>query len=70
MPIFMRVDSDGSMHQVWAQEQANSCAVASIWMARNQALQMTVNQDEETFSGISFPLGFSPSLTVLVSDVV
>jgi hypothetical protein len=46
MPIVMRSDSDQYVHQVWAQEQANSCAVASIWMARNQALQMTVNQEE------------------------
>ncbi len=33
-------------HQVWAQRQANSCAIASIWMARNQAMQMTVNEEE------------------------
>lgn len=46
MPIIMRTDSDNIVHQVWAQEQAESCAVASIWMARNQALQMTINQDE------------------------
>ena len=37
MPIFMRNDSDQIVHEVWAQEQASSCAVASIRMARNQA---------------------------------
>jgi hypothetical protein len=46
MPIFMRTDSDQIVHEVWAQEQANSCAVASIWMARNQALQKDVNEEE------------------------
>lgn len=46
MSIIMRSDSDGYVHQVWAQEQANSCAVASIWMARNQARQMTINESE------------------------
>ena len=46
MSIIYRVDSDGVTHQVWAQQQANSCAVASIWMARNQALQMTAAEDE------------------------
>lgn len=46
MSIFMLSDSDGMVHQVWAQQQASSCAVASIWMARNQARQMTVNENE------------------------
>ena len=46
MTIVMRSDSDQHVHQVWAQQQANSCAVASIWMARNQARQMTVNEGE------------------------
>lgn len=46
MTIICRTDSDGIVHQVWAQRQAASCAVASIWMARNQALQMTVNEGE------------------------
>jgi len=42
----LRTDSDHYAHEVWAQEQANSCAVASIWMARNQARQMTINEEE------------------------
>jgi len=46
MSIVYRNDSDNVTHQVWAQRQANSCAVASIWMARNQAMQMTVNEGE------------------------
>src|SRR5947208_16652124 len=46
MGIVLIPDSDQYMHQIWAQEQANSCAVASIWMARNQARQMSVNQEE------------------------
>lgn len=46
MTIVFKTDSDNYVHQVWAQEQAASCAVASIWMARNQAKQMTVNETE------------------------
>lgn len=46
MPVSLMNDSDGYIYQVWAQEQASSCAVASIWMARGQARQMTINQDE------------------------
>jgi len=46
MTMIHRTDSDGMVHQIWAQRQAASCAVASIWMARNQARQMTVNEGE------------------------
>jgi hypothetical protein len=46
MAINLLSDSDGYSYQVWAQEQANSCAVASIWMARGQARQMSIDQDE------------------------
>lgn len=46
MTIHYRNDSDRVTHQVWAQRQANSCAVASIWMARNQARQMTMQEGE------------------------
>lgn len=44
--IILRHDSDNFAHSVMAQQQTNSCAVASIWMARNQAFQMTVNECE------------------------
>lgn len=46
MTIQWRTDSDGMVHQIWAQRQAASCAVASIWMARNQARQMTFAEQE------------------------
>ena len=46
MTVISRADSDGYAYDVWAQEQANSCAVASIWMARNQARQMTIDEGE------------------------
>ena len=46
MSIVFADDSDGYTHQIWAQRQANSCAVASIWMARGQAMQMTFNEGE------------------------
>lgn len=69
MSIVMRSDSDNYVHQIWAQEQANSCAVASIWMARNQARQMSVNEEEwalawriygRVIQGIPLPLLPSP----------
>jgi len=46
MTIHLRDDSDGHTHQIWAQRQVNSCAVASIWMARNIALQMSMDETE------------------------
>ncbi len=46
MTIVYRQDSTGNEHQIWAQRQANSCAVAAIWMARNQARQMTMAESE------------------------
>ncbi len=46
MAIVYKDDSDRFTHQIWAQEQAASCAVASIWMARNLARQMTFAEDE------------------------
>lgn len=46
MSIVYRDDSDGVTHQLWAQRQMSSCAVASIWMARNQARQMTFQEQE------------------------
>jgi len=46
VPVVFKTDSDGVAHQVWIQEQAATCAVASIWMARNQAMQMTYAEGE------------------------
>lgn len=46
MTIVYQQDSRRNTYQIWAQEQANSCAVASIWMARCQARQMTFAEDE------------------------
>ena len=46
MSIVYRNDSIGNEHQIWAQRQANSCAVAAIWMARNQARQMSMAESE------------------------
>jgi hypothetical protein len=50
MTIVFRTDSDHQIYQIWAQEQNASCAVASIWMARNQAKQQTVNEEEWTLA--------------------
>ncbi len=46
MTIYYRADSDGVQHQLWRQRQMSSCAIASIWMARNRALQMTMAEGE------------------------
>lgn len=46
MSVVYETDSDGVTHQLWAQRQMSSCAVASIWMARNQAKQMTHAEQE------------------------
>ena len=46
MTIHIRSDSDGHAHQICAQEQANSCAVAAMWMARNMAMQTTMDESE------------------------
>ena len=46
MTISLQDDSDGNTYQLWGQRQANSCAVASIWMARGIARQMTFDESE------------------------
>ena len=46
MTIVMRKDSRGNEHQLWAQRQAMSCAVASIWMARSKVFQMSFQESE------------------------
>src|SRR5215831_13859620 len=46
MTVVFRNDSDNYTHEIWAQEQNSSCAVASIWMARNQAKQMSIDEGE------------------------
>lgn len=46
MTLTVQTDSDGHEFNVWAQRQANSCAVASIWMARGMARQMTFDEGE------------------------
>lgn len=46
MSIVLTNDSDNYAHQIWAQQQAASCAVASIWMARGQAFQMSFSEGE------------------------
>ncbi|REJ79064.1 MAG: hypothetical protein DWQ47_06380 [Acidobacteria bacterium] len=46
MSIVLSNDSDNYTHQIWAQQQAASCAVASIWMARGQAFQMSFAEEE------------------------
>ena len=46
MAIVLCTDSDGYAYQIWAQDQPCSCGVASIWMARNQAFQQSVDEDE------------------------
>ena len=46
MSISVQDDSDGHTWQIWAQQQANSCTIASIWMARGIAMQTTFEESE------------------------
>jgi hypothetical protein len=46
LSIVLKDDSDGTTRQIWAQEQNATCAIASIWMARSQAKQMTFAESE------------------------
>jgi hypothetical protein len=41
MTVALSQDSAGNTYQIWAQEQPDSCAIASMWMARCQAKQQT-----------------------------
>lgn len=39
-------DSHGRTYQIWQQNQANSCGVACVWMARGIARKMSFAEDE------------------------
>ena len=39
-------DSHGRTYQIWKQDQMNSCGVASAWMARGIARQMSYAEEE------------------------
>ncbi len=44
--INIETDSHGRTYQIWKQNQMNSCGVASTWMARGIARQMSFAEDE------------------------
>lgn len=44
--INIETDSHGRTYQIWKQYQKNSCGVASVWMARGIARQMSFGEDE------------------------
>lgn len=44
--ITVENDSHGRTYQIWKQQQANSCGVASVWMARGIARQASFAQEE------------------------
>jgi hypothetical protein len=44
--INIETDSHGRTYQIWKQDQMNSCGVASTWMARGIARQMTFAEEE------------------------
>src|SRR5262245_31968222 len=46
MTIVFRQDSKRNNYQLWVQEQPASCAIASIWMARSLAKQMSFAEGE------------------------
>ena len=39
-------DSDGNTYEIWKQDQANSCGVASLWMARGLVRQASFAEEE------------------------
>lgn len=43
-------DSSGRVYEIWKQNQMNSCGVASVWMARGIARQMSIAEDEWTLA--------------------
>jgi hypothetical protein len=44
--INIETDSHGRTYQIWKQDQMNSCGVASAWMARGIARQMSFAEEE------------------------
>lgn len=44
--INLEHDSHGRVYQIWQQQQANSCGVAAIWMARGIARQASFGEEE------------------------
>lgn len=44
--INIETDSHGRTYQIWKQDQMNSCGVASTWMARGIARQMSFREEE------------------------
>ena len=44
--ISIETDSHGRTYQIWKQNQMNSCGVASVWMARGIAKQMSFAEEE------------------------
>lgn len=44
--ITIENDSHGRTYQIWKQNQMNSCGVASVWMARGIARQMSFREEE------------------------
>ncbi len=46
MTLIARRDSDGHEFVVWSQEQAGTCAVAAVWMARSMVTQSTLHESE------------------------
>ena len=44
--INIETDSHGRTYEIWKQDQMNSCGVASAWMARGIAKQMSFAEEE------------------------
>lgn len=46
MTVSIETDSDNTSFEVWKQEQASSCGVASIWMARGLVKEICLEEGE------------------------
>ena len=75
MTVALCQDSAGNTYQIWGQEQPDSCAIASMWMARCQAKQQTFVEEEWELAWrmyqrvvLGLPPGFLKPAPAPVSD--
>lgn len=76
--ISIERDTHGRTYQIWQQQQANSCGIASCWMARSIALQMSFAQEEWDYAVRTFASavggalgnsGLNPEAPMTLADV-
>ncbi len=63
--ISMDTDSDGTVFQLWKQDQAASCGVASAWMARGLVRQMSFAEGEWDLAQRVYRNGVASALSAM-----